>query len=95
MVEGCERLRPLPQLKRLDSFPRTKAFAALQRRLERARPEKAAGEEGATLSDAMHDFVAAPSTETLASLEKGLRTRTLELAGKCKVQLRKVLSLDV
>ena len=79
-MEGCERLRP-PQMKRMDSFPRTKAFGALQRRLERARPAKAADEE-ATLSDVMHDFVAAPSTETLASLEKGLRTRTLELAGK-------------
>ena len=84
-MEGCERLRPLPQLKRLDSFPRTKAFAALQRRLERARPAVA---EEATLSDAMHDFVAAPSTETLASLEKGLQTRTLELAGKSETSLR-------
>ena len=88
MVEGCERLRPLPQLKRLDSFPRTKAFEALQRRLERARPAEVAAEEEATLSDAMHDFVAAPSTETLASLEKGLRTRTLELAGKSELSLR-------
>ena len=78
-MEGCEKLRPLPQLKRLDPFPRTKAFEALQRRLERARPSEAAE---ATLSDAMQDFVAAPSRETLASLEKGLRTRTLELAGK-------------
>ena len=81
-MEGCERLRP-PQMKRMDSFPRTKAFGALQRRLDRAnraRPAKAAAEE-ATLSDAMHDFVAAPSTGTLASLEKGLRSRTLELAG--------------
>ena len=33
------------------------------------------------MSDAMHDFVDAPSMETLASLEKGLRSRTLELAG--------------
>ena len=79
-MEGCERLRP-PQMKRMDSFPRTKAFGALQRRLEAACPERGTSVE-ATLSDAMHDFVAAPSMETLASLEKGLRSRTLELAGK-------------
>ena len=87
-MEGCKRLRPLPQLKRLDSFPRTKAFEAMQRRLERARPDKAAAEEEATLSDAMHDFVAAPSAETLALLEKRLRLRTLELAGKNETLVR-------
>ena len=38
VMEGCARLRP-PQVKRMDSFPRTKAFEALQRRLEAARDE--------------------------------------------------------
>ena len=57
---------------------RKRPFEAFQRRLEAVRPKKS-GE--ATLSGAMQDFLAAQSAETLASLEKALRTRTLELAG--------------
>ena len=61
---------------------RKKSFEAFQRRLEAVRPKKSGD---ATLSGAMQDFMAAASAETLASLEKGLRTRTLELAGVCYV----------
>ena len=61
---------------------RKKSFEAFQRRLEAVRPKKSGD---ATLSDAMQDFMAAASAETLTSLEKGLRTRTLELAGVCYV----------
>ena len=82
VIDGCERLRP-PQMRRMDSFPGTRAFEALQRRLTAARPTRA---PEATLSDAMHDFVDAPSVETLASLEKGLRSRTLELAGIARLR---------